>query len=117
MKHNSLIEKGSDKIIIQINVLFTQEDDNTYIAYCPVLELSSYGDNIEDAKEAFNEALTIFIKETTRKGTLEKELLSLGWTLRKKPEPEYHPPPLKKLYRQLLKSGASRITEQMAVPV
>ena len=56
------------------------------VAYCPALELSSYGKNERDARKRFEEALNIFIEETERKGTLEKELLMLGWTLRLKPK-------------------------------
>jgi len=76
---------------IRIEVIITQEDD-CYLAYCPALELSSYGDSLTDAKKAFGEALAIFIGETERKGTLEKVLLGLGWTLQQKPSYKYQPP-------------------------
>jgi hypothetical protein len=38
---------------------------------------------------AFEDAIDIFIEETVRRGTLEKELLRMGWTLASR---EYYPP-------------------------
>ncbi|KXK54001.1 MAG: hypothetical protein UZ07_CHB004002639 [Chlorobi bacterium OLB7] len=63
------------------------------MAVCPALDVSSYGDTMEEAKNAFEEALEIFIEETVDRGTLEKELLRMGWTLSAK---EYRPPPMAK---------------------
>lgn len=117
MEQSNYIKKGAGTVTIQIHVLFTQTDDVTFVAYCPALELSSFGDTLEDAKEAFNEVLKIFIKETTRKGTLDKELLSLGWTLRKIPQPKYSPPRLIAKYKNLISSGAQTMTEELAIPV
>ena len=54
------------------------KEENQFVAYCPALELSSYGDNPKEAKQAFEEALEIFIEETSEKGTLENALLQLG---------------------------------------
>ncbi len=60
-----------------------------YVAYCNSLDLSSYGKDQEDALKAFENALDIFIEETTAKGTLEHVLVRLGWTLTRK---AYSPP-------------------------
>ncbi|MEX8548002.1 MAG: hypothetical protein V5804_10420 [Mucilaginibacter sp.] len=38
------------------------KDGNYIVSYCPALELSSYGDNEDDAKEGFEEALGIFFR-------------------------------------------------------
>jgi predicted RNase H-like HicB family nuclease len=90
MSKSTLVkEKNSIKITIQI-VLF--QEDNMWVAYCPALELSSYGDDQQDAKTAFREALDIFLKETDRKSTLERYLLKLGWQLQIKPKPVYNQP-------------------------
>lgn len=82
-----------EQIKLSVAVFLTKEGES-YVAYCPALELSSYGDTIDDAKEGFEDALNIFVEETHKKGTLEKMLLHLGWTLRQKPIPIYDPPPL-----------------------
>lgn len=78
-------------VTVQVQVKILKEGDYL-VAYCPMLELSSYGKTPEAAKQGFEGAMRIFIEETTKRGTLEKELLSLGWTLRQKPSCEYQPP-------------------------
>jgi len=73
---------------VEVPVLIFEEDGQ-WIAYCPHLEVSSYGDNEEEARAAFEEALEIFFEETVSRGTLEKELVSLGWSLTSN---DYRPP-------------------------
>ena len=58
---------------------FRQKDEKNIVAYCPVLDLSTCGKTIEEAKENFVECLKIYLEETVRHGTLEKDLLKLGW--------------------------------------
>lgn len=84
------MERKEDLIKVNISVILFKEEDS-WIAYSPELELSSYGDTEYEAKEAFGSVLKIFISETTKKGTLEKCLLDMGWQLRKKPVAEYIP--------------------------
>jgi len=72
--------------------VFIGKEGESYVTYSPALELSSYGDTVDKAKEAFEDALQIFIDETLKKGTLEKCLLNFGWSLRKIPFPIYDPP-------------------------
>ena len=72
--------------------LFLKKQGDYIVAMCPALDLSSYGRDNEDAKKAFAEAFEIFIEETMEKGTLEKELLRLGWQLQLKPVAKYKPP-------------------------
>lgn len=87
----SYIEK--DRKIIKVNVsVYLIKEDDSYTAFCPELNLSSYGTSINDAKKGFVDAIAIFIEETTRRGTLEKILLQHGWLLRSKPKPIYEPP-------------------------
>lgn len=70
-------------------------DGQIYTAYCEALELSTYGDSLEDAQRAFEDAVHIFITETDKAGTLERELVKLGWKLQSLPEPVYKLPRLK----------------------
>lgn len=69
------------KLVISGNlpVVFFKEGDS-FVAHCPVLDLSSCGDTFEDAKTNFEEALDIFFAECAERGTLEKALISCGWT-------------------------------------
>jgi hypothetical protein len=82
-------------IELPLDLLFLQEGDYI-IAYCPALELSAYGKNEKSAMMAFEDVVSIFIDETTEKGTLEKVLLHLGWRLQLKPVLEFLPPQMKK---------------------
>ncbi|MCF8449253.1 MAG: hypothetical protein K9G49_05215 [Taibaiella sp.] len=61
-------------------MLYMQGD---YImAYCPALELSSYGRTEKEATASFNEALEIFLDYCAENGTLEQNLVACGWNLR-----------------------------------
>lgn len=84
----------------QVPVFFVEEEGQ-WVAFCPALDVSSYGDTIEEAKVAFEEALEIFIEETVDRGTLEKELLRMGWTLSSK---EYVPPTIAKRNNPMFQS-------------
>jgi len=64
--------------IISVEVRLFREGD-VYIALCPELEISSFGDDIESAKESFKEALTAFLEECEVLGTLEAVLEESGF--------------------------------------
>ena len=101
----------------EVEVLLVLDDDTgQYVAYCPALELSSYGDTEAEAEAAFEEFLQFFIQDTAERGTLDRLLLSLGWRLVKKPLAVYEPPrlPVELLNRP---ARSSRIrTEQVMLP-
>lgn len=59
--------------------LITFREGDKVIAYSPALDLCSYGSNEEHAKKRFNEAVTIFLKECMKMGTLEEVLEECGW--------------------------------------
>jgi predicted RNase H-like HicB family nuclease len=75
-------------ITVGIRVVIAKEDDY-FVAYCPELNVSSYATTPEKAKQRFEEELNIFFEETSKKGSLEKLLLQLGWTLVQKPHRKY----------------------------
>lgn len=85
------IKKTPGGITFEVQVFLVPEGEQV-VAYCPALELSTYGDSREDAKSAFSEVLASFVKDTQAKGTLEKVLLELGWKLQQKPVVKYEPP-------------------------
>src|SRR5947208_2340209 len=90
MDKNNFLKIQEDTISAGLQVIFSQ-DGEYVVCYCPALDLSSYGKNHDDAHNAFEEALSIFLEDTIHKGTLEKVLLDLGWFLSKQ---EYFPPQL-----------------------
>jgi predicted RNase H-like HicB family nuclease len=108
----------SKPIKAEVEVLIMKEED-TYVAYCPALDLSSYGETEKKALREFGLALDIFMRETDRKGTLERILLKLGWSLQQRPNPVYEPPKFDKAkLHRLFKSNAPKVvTEEISVPV
>jgi hypothetical protein len=111
------VTRKEGSVHINIEVMLFKEHD-TFVAYCPALELSSYGVNQADAKKAFEGALSIFIKETSKRGTLEKFLLKLGWSLEQKPKVNYRPPVLNlKDQQNLLLKNPSIYQERISMPL
>jgi len=90
-KRENFIEGNKNTLTVGIQVEI-REEEGYFIAYCPALELSSFAQDLDTAKKRFVDEVAIFIVETKRKGTLEKYLLKMGWTLREKPVPSYIPP-------------------------
>jgi len=60
------------------------EDDGTWVAYCPMLDLSGYANDEEAALESFKVVLGEFLSYTVHKKTLDRVLKDLGWTKVKK---------------------------------
>ena len=87
----SRIVKSTTGINLEVEVFIVKES-KYYVAYCPSLELSAYGDNADKAMKSFKTELNIFLKETSERGTLEKYLLKNGWKLQQLPELKYEPP-------------------------
>lgn len=74
----------------QVKLLVTTfKEGDTYIAYTPMLDLSTSGKSFFQAKKRFTEAVEIFFEELIAKGTLDEVLASLGW---KKTSKEWQPP-------------------------
>lgn len=55
---------------IDYDVIVFKEDE-TFIAYCPELDISSCGNDVEQAKEMLKTAVKLFIEEAEKMGTLE----------------------------------------------
>lgn len=86
-----IIHKESNFTNVVLDVLIGIQGDY-YVAYCPALELSSYGQSEIQARKNFETELEIFLEETEKRGSLEKILLKLGWCLKGSPSPTYLPP-------------------------
>ncbi len=91
MQHSQWLFTYGKNMTVEVDIFFAKEG-GYWVVYCPALNLSSYGDSREDAHQAFDEAVRIFVNDTTAKGTLEKVLIGLGWKLQYMPKPVYDPP-------------------------
>ncbi|MDO8136527.1 MAG: type II toxin-antitoxin system HicB family antitoxin [Candidatus Brocadiales bacterium] len=60
------------------------EEDGQYVALCPELNVSSFGDSVEEAKRALQEAVALFLEECESMGTLHEVLSEAGFT----PDPD-----------------------------
>lgn len=66
---------------IKVSVVEFQES-NTYIIYCPALDLSGYGESDSEAKRSFEVTLHEYIRYAVNKGTLDEDLRAHGWKKR-----------------------------------
>lgn len=76
---------------LQVPVTFIREGKNV-IAYCPLLDLSTYGRDMREARKRFASAVKLFLDELEDMGTLHDVLTELGWKLEKKNNPVWIPP-------------------------
>lgn len=74
-------KRKSLSISANLPVLVFREGE-AFIAYTPLLDLSTAGGTFEEAKSNFSEALQLFLKETDAMGTLPKVLTDMGWQLK-----------------------------------
>lgn len=73
---------------LKIPISFFKEG-KTFIAYSPVLDLSTSASSFKKAQERFSEVVQIFFEELTEKETTDEVLSGLGWVKIKK---EWTPP-------------------------
>ena len=74
-------ERSKKTISADVTVMVYEQGDYM-VAYCPALDLSSYGKTENEAVAAFREALDIFLEYCVEEGTLEQNLIACGWKLR-----------------------------------
>ena len=53
-------------------------EGSMYVSYCPELDISSCGENVQQAKENLIETIIINIEETKKAGTFEKFIEECG---------------------------------------
>lgn len=71
---------------LPINIL---KQGKSYVAFCPVLDLSTAGKSTKDARSKIVEAINIFLEEIVEAGTVNEVLPELGW---KKVQHNWNPP-------------------------
>lgn len=57
------------------------KEDNVFVALAPELNVSSFGESIEEARQSLNEAIEAFVEECEDMGTLEDVMAEAGFTL------------------------------------
>ena len=56
-------------IPIEVDMIVFKENE-TYVAYCPELDVSSCGDTVNHAKEMLKTAIRLFVEEAEKMGTI-----------------------------------------------
>ena len=62
--------------------MYLFKEDESYIVYCPALDMSAYGNSEEHAKKSFEDIFTITIKYMLDKNTMKDDLISHGWQIK-----------------------------------
>ena len=78
MTNLNYIKIHDDSVEISVSLFVFQEGD-TYIAYCPSLDLSGYDLTEESARADFDFMLSDYLSNQLRNGTLRSDLTSHGW--------------------------------------
>jgi predicted RNase H-like HicB family nuclease len=66
-------------INLSVRIELFKEGD-VYVALSPELNVSSFGESIDDAKESLREAIELFVEECQEMGTLEDVLEESGFS-------------------------------------
>jgi len=76
---------------IRVRAELFQEGDQ-YVAICPELSVSSFGDTKVEALKSFQEAVSLFFEECQRLGTLKQVLEEAGFSHVSTPTHQWLPP-------------------------
>lgn len=84
----NVMRPRTDKIEISGNLLtgvfhiYIFKQDNTYIAYCPSIDLAVSGNSIRNAEESFQESVSIHLDYQIKNKVLLKDLKKHKWKVR-----------------------------------
>ena len=76
------------------NIVFNSrifKEGDVYVSLCPELNVSSFGDTVEEAKSSLKEAVGAFVEECETMGTLEEILEEAGFNKRLEPSEKWLP--------------------------
>jgi len=62
--------------------MYLFKEEESYIVYCPALDLSAYGNSEEHAKKSFEDVLSITIEYMLNKNTMKNDLINHGWQIK-----------------------------------
>ena len=73
---------------VELQVIFIQEG-KYIVAHAPALDLCAYGENLQEAREEFEQVLEIFMEDIVQNDTIDELLSSSGW---EKHDDDWMPP-------------------------
>ena len=80
------MKKVNFQLVLPVTFL---KEKTRFVAYSPVIDLSTSGKTFKQAKERFAEAAMLFFDEIYKKETMDEALADLGWEKHKR---EWRPP-------------------------
>jgi hypothetical protein len=101
--------------------IFSYKEDNVRIVYSPALDLSGYGNTVEEAKRSFEIALKEYLRYCIENNTLGADLEKHGWK-KIAAEPDYQSPDIVSLIRSnsnlrtLIKGNYHKMSKSLSVP-
>ena len=90
--------EGPAKVTLRLPLIIFSEDES-WIAYCPALDLSGYGTDEDEAQDSFRTVLSEYLSYTAHKKTLAKDLQHHGWELKKNLREGATPPTMEQLLK------------------
>jgi predicted RNase H-like HicB family nuclease len=78
-----------DQVCIRAEIF---QEDEQYVAICPELNVSSFGDSRQDAVRSLQEAVSLFLEECHQIGTLKQVLEEAGFSHTDVPTHQWLPP-------------------------
>lgn len=108
-------KKISNTVKAELDIVFYKEG-KFIVSFCPALQLSAYGKTDAESHLAMREMLEIYFEETARKGSLEKDLIRLGWVLQRQ---QYTPPTFSHRLVQGLTTASKQlrfVSERVSIP-
>ena len=78
-----------EETIVRVEIF---KEDDQYVAISPELSVSSFGDSPEEAKASLTEAISLFLEECERMGTLNEVMEEAGFNHLIKPVPQWVAP-------------------------
>jgi predicted RNase H-like HicB family nuclease len=70
------------EVSMDIHLVYRAEvfkEDGQFVAICPELNVSSFGDSVEEARKSLREAIDLFLEECESMGSIEAVLRESGF--------------------------------------
>ena len=79
LTYRGTLKSASGNVVdVSLSVL-AYEDEGLQVIFSPALDVFGYGHTDQEARQSFDETLAEFLRYATNKGTLQAELVRLGW--------------------------------------
>lgn len=102
--------------------IFSYREGNVRIMYSPALDISGYGNTVEEAKRSFYIVFHEYLRCCVENGTLDADLIKHGWK-KIAAESDYRSPDIVSMIRSnsnlrsLIQGNFQKVSRTLSVPV